>query len=86
MDKLEALKRYGHKSRYTIGELADAAGCAENTVRRHVGEGLVYSFKIGGRRYIPMETAIAYLTGQKCDQVPSIDETQSLTRLRRQIA
>jgi len=75
-DRVKKLMEIGRNSKYTVGELAQAAGCTELTIRRHLGDGKLYSIKIGGRRYIPHETAVAYLTGQPCDRVPTIEDSR----------
>ena len=67
-DKLERLKKLGGGSKYTIGEVAAAAGCTEVTVRRHIADGKLYSVKVGGRRFIPEETAVKYLKGEPAER------------------
>lgn len=69
-DPLVRLEKRGTKSRCTVGELAHAAGVCELTIRRYIMYGKIFSIKIGGRRYIPIETAEAFLQGKKCDEVP----------------
>lgn len=69
-DNVELLIQLSGGSKCTVGELAQAAQCSEITIRRQIYAGKIYTVKIGGRVYIPMETATLYLKGEKCDTVP----------------
>jgi len=53
--------------KYTVGEIAEASGYTEFTIRRHIAEGILPSVRVAGRRLILQEDALKYLKGVRHD-------------------
>jgi excisionase family DNA binding protein len=64
-DKVERLKKLSGGSRYTVGQLAQAAEVSELTIRRYISIGDLRAFKVGGRLWIPEEDAVVWLKGRE---------------------
>lgn len=65
MERLESLVKEAGGDKFTIGELAMAAKCAEITVRRAIETGELVAYKQGGRWYAFRSDAVVWIRGRR---------------------